>query len=291
MTTQHIKQNTPEWFAMRRGRITASIVGAILGVAPYMTREEALRRMVRDYHNAESEFTGNVATQYGQTHEPLARLDFEMDSGRTTQDGGIFLFEDWAAASPDALLGEDGLLEIKCPYGIRNDNPPSFKKLSDQPHYYAQIQFQLYCSKREFCYFYQWSQHGSKQENVFISEEWLDKNIPILKQFHAMYLEEINNPEHLEPKLKTIDTVAARQLLQEYDELSLAIELGDARKKEIMAEFEKMADGRNSSIWGRKFTHVERAGSVAYAKIVKEKLPDLDLEPFRGKPTSFWKLS
>ena len=45
-----MQQNTPEWHAARKGRVTASMVGAILGVAPYMTRADAMRRMVRDYH-------------------------------------------------------------------------------------------------------------------------------------------------------------------------------------------------------------------------------------------------
>ena len=52
-----------------------------------------------------------------------------------------------------------------------------------------------------------------------------------------------------------------------------------------------MADGRDSLIWGRKLTKVEKAGSVSYAKVVKEKLPDIDLTPWTGRPSQYWKLS
>ena len=42
------QQRTSEWFAQRKGKITGSIAGAILGLNPYMTPNAAMRRMVRD---------------------------------------------------------------------------------------------------------------------------------------------------------------------------------------------------------------------------------------------------
>ena len=67
------QQQSPEWFQARKGRVTGSMVGAILDIAPYMTRDQALRSMVRAYHGAPSEFTGNVATEYGNKNEEGAR--------------------------------------------------------------------------------------------------------------------------------------------------------------------------------------------------------------------------
>ena len=76
MTTQQPLQRTPEWFKQRKGRITGSVVGAALGVNPYMTPDALIRRLVRLWHGAESEFNGNIATEYGTLHEPIAIMDY-----------------------------------------------------------------------------------------------------------------------------------------------------------------------------------------------------------------------
>ena len=53
-------QRTPAWYAARKGRVTGSSVGSILGLNPWATSDDVMRRMVREYHGAESEFKGNV---------------------------------------------------------------------------------------------------------------------------------------------------------------------------------------------------------------------------------------
>ena len=58
-------QRSKEWFEKRKGLITGSSVGAILGVNPWRTPADVMRSMVREYHGAESEFKGNIATEYG----------------------------------------------------------------------------------------------------------------------------------------------------------------------------------------------------------------------------------
>ena len=286
-----MQQRSEEWFQARKGRVTGSMVGAILGCAPYMTREQAMRSMVRSYHGAESEFTGNVATEYGTANEDGARWQFELETGLTVEDAPFVPFEDWLGASPDGYVGDTALIEIKCPYGLRDKNPPEFKSIHDQPHYYAQIQVQLYVTKCIDCYFYQWSPFGSKLEIVCHDQNWIDQNLPILRQFYAEYLSEIDNPEHLEPLRKEINTQESRLLLDEYDQLSEAIDNATQRKKEVMETLQGMADGKSAMIWGRKLTKIEKEGSVKYAEVVKKHLPDLDLTPYKGKSSVSWRLT
>ena len=45
MTNPEPAQRTPEWNEKRKSRVTGSIVGAILGLSPYMTRADAMRAM------------------------------------------------------------------------------------------------------------------------------------------------------------------------------------------------------------------------------------------------------
>jgi putative phage-type endonuclease len=283
-------QRSPEWFAQRRGRVTGSLVGAILGLSPYMTREDALRSMVREYHGAISEFTGNVATEWGKANEATARSDYEMDAMKDVVEAGFVEFEDWLGASPDGYVDADGLLEIKCPYGIRNDPEPRFKRWREQPHYGAQVQIQLFVTGRKWCHVWQWTPFGQLLERVDAEADWLAENLPRLKQFHAEFISELDNPAHLEPRRAVLDTPAAHKMVAEWDQLTEAISLAEERRKEVLAEIVAAAGGKDSLVAGRKLTLTRRAGAVAYAKALKVAAPDFDVETFRSDAVEFWGL-
>lgn len=284
-----MEQRTTEWHTARKGRVTGSIAGAILGLAPYMTREDALRSMVRAYHGAEREFTGNIATEYGTNNEADAIECFSLKTGIEVTPCGFYAYEDWLGASPDGVCNDGNGLEVKCPYGKRHS--ADFKSIADQPHYYAQMQLEILCADFKGMWFYQWSAHGDKLEYVAKDQEWLDINLPILRQFYALYLSELDNPEHLEPLRKEINTPQAKMMIDEIGQLSEAIDNATARKKELMESLVKEAGEQNALIWGHKLTKVEKEGSVKYAEVVKKHLPELDLTPYKGKSSSFWKLS
>ena len=271
--------------------VSGSRVGAILGLNPWQSREDVLRAMVREYHKAPSEFEGNVATNHGQAHEEEAILDFELETGKTVVETGFHTYEDWAGASPDGLVDDEAILEAKCPYGKRNDNPPVFKTAQEQAHYLAQMQWEMLCADRHKAYFWQWTPHGQELQMVDRDVTWLNENIPVLRQFHAFYLSELDNPEHLEPLRKEVNTDGVRKLLDEYDQLKEAQELAEERQKEVLAELVGAAKDNNALLWGRKLTKVEKAGSISYAKAIKDLCPDADLDKYRGKSSSYWKLS
>ena len=284
-----MEQRTQEWFEARKGRITASSVGAILGHAPYATRDDVMRRMVREYHGAPEEFEGNIATEYGTRNEAGALTEYVMETGNEVEQIGFVTREDWAGCSPDGLIGENGGLEIKCPFGLRKDEAPAFKTLKEQPHYYDQIQFSLWVTGRKWWDFYQWSPNGTMLEQVRWNGDWFDRNIPKLRQFHAEYVDERKTPDvHLEPKRPIIDTPEARRIMAEYEQICEALDRAEERKKELLADMVKIAGEKNVIFAGRKLTKTEKAGAIAYAKAVKALIPDADLEPYRGKPSSYW---
>lgn len=283
------EQRSPEWFAQRKGRVTGSRVGAILGINPWQTREDVMRTMVREYHKAPSEFEGNIATGYGNAHEDEAILDFELDTGLTVEETGFHIYEDWAGASPDGLIQEDAILEVKCPYGLRNGG--EFKSAEDQQHYFAQIQWEMMCTGRSKAYFFQWSRHGHKLEVIDKDNEFLREACGVARQFYAEYLSELDNPEHLEPLRKEVNTDAVKLLLDEYDQLKDAMELAKERQKEVLGELVTAAQDNNAIMWGRKLTKVEKQGSISYARAIKDLCPDADLSKYRGKKSEYWKLS
>lgn len=279
------QQNTPEWHRARTGRITGSRIGAVLGLSPWQTREDVLRAMVRQYHCAEGEFTGNIATKYGHENEATARMTFELTTGLSVVDTGFHEYEDWAGASPDGLIGDDAVLEIKCPFkGIK-------KSLADQPHYYAQLQWEMLCTGRKKAYFYQWQPGDDTMNIVHQDQAWLDHALPEARQFYSFYLSELNNPEHLEPLRVTIKTKEAALLVAEWDEMKENRDRADERMKEIIERLTNMSNGKNALVDGRKLTKVENEGAVSYARVVKEHCKGVDLEPYRGKKSESWRLT
>ena len=285
-----MEQLTPEWFAARKGRVTASLVGGLLDCAPYMSKDTAFRSLVRSCHGLPDEFDGNIATEYGNANEGLARSAYEIETGNTVESAGFVAWDNWLGASPDGYVGHDRLLEIKCPFGKRKDESPEFASIDDQPHYYAQVQIQLFVTGRKWCDFWQWSPHGHKLETILYDGDWISENLPTLL---AIWQDaQAANPEDYDGELrKTIDTPEAVRLVAEYDELSDAIENATARKKDIITRMAEMSGGKNADMAGRKLTLVKRAGSVAYAKALKELAPDADLEKWRGKASESWRLT
>jgi putative phage-type endonuclease len=299
MTTQHnIEQNTPEWFAARKGRVTASNIGAILGLDPNRTRADVLRMMVREANGLENEFKGNIATEYGKRHEKDALESLKINLPAWSFMDGQYHTKEIAGvpcgASPDGFAlyqAEVNLIEIKCPFGLRNDTDPTFKELDEQPHYKAQIMFQMLVTDEKQCLFYQWNPYKQKLNYIYQDNELTAKIIDELPKFWAEYQEALASPEpYLQDKVVTIDDKETEAKLTQY--LSVVSELKDLEelKKQYLEELVKMTGERDCVIMGKKLSKTTRAGSVSYAKVVADHLPNLDLTKYTGKPTSYWQV-
>lgn len=287
--TDFIEQRTDAWHEARRGRLTASMAGAALGLAPYMTPDDVVRMMVRDREGAEREFQGNPPTEWGSYNEAGAIAEFTMETGIKVRPATFISYENWSGGSPDGYTSDSGLIEVKCPYGIRKDENPKFKTVADQPHYHAQMQLCMLATGERHTWFWQWTPHGTQLERVDYDQGWIDENLPRLKQFWAMVCDEPAD-DHLAPMRVRVDTPEAHMMIREYDELSESIENLTARKKELLADMVEMAGERNALFGGRKLTLTKRVGQIAYAKAIKAIAPKADLEPYRGAPSEFWGL-
>ena len=293
------EQKSQEWYEQRKGRITGSIVGAALGLSPWQKPADVIRAMVREYHGAESEFTGNIATDHGNMHEQRAMLAFMRETGLSVEKCGFFPYGDRMGASPDGLTSDGGVLELKVPYSLRNGG--DFKPLADQPHYAAQVQMELLATGRTHAYFAQYRapkgdplapdyvEEGISIEQVEADPEWIDRNLDSINAFYQMYLAELDNPEHLEPLRIHIDSPDAGTFLMELDAIRKRQKADAAREKEIMAELVKIAGEKNASIHGRPLTLVDRVGAVDYSKVPE--LEGVDLNQYRKKGSSFWRFS
>lgn len=300
-------QLSPEWHEARRGRVTASLAGAILGLSPFTSRDAALRALVRGWHGAPSEFTGNIATRYGVDNEASARLQFETEAGRVVEPSGFIAASDWAGCSPDGLLGEDSGLEIKCPFGARGStitNPYPFNSIfaPELAHYYSQIAFSLWVTGRTRWWFYQWCPTHTRTEFIERDErysEWVDVNIPKLAAFYLEFLTERELPaaeKHLAPARVQLapgglEGEAVGSLLEKYDALAETIAGAKIAQAGVLQEIVRFAGGQNADLNGRRLTLVKKPGAISYAAAIKNLLPGVDLESYRGRPTEYWVLS
>jgi hypothetical protein len=88
-----------------------------------------------------------------------------------------------------------------------------------------------------------------------------------------------------------IDTPEAAKMMAEWDEIAEQFELLAQRKIDLLDAITSLANSKDAVIAGRKVTRVQREGAVSYARVVKDHCPKVDLEPYRGKPSSYWKVS
>ena len=137
-------QRTAEWFQKRRNKLTASNVGAALGQVAYVSRKAAYERAI-----GTDSFEGNIATDWGIAHEEEAIAAYAAYKRCTVQPTGLHQHPtiEWLAGSPDGLVGDDGLLEVKCPYYQLHRGPHQTVPYG----YYLQMQQQLQCTDRKWC--------------------------------------------------------------------------------------------------------------------------------------------
>ena len=284
---QHSEQRSEQWFEARKGKITASNVGAILGESKYKTPDDVMREMVRDHFGAEREFTGNAATQWGEDHEAEALSTLEGDTGEFVERCGFIEHPKhrWLGASPDGLIGDDTVVEVKCPY-----NKEVFS-LDSRPDYMAQVQIQMFCAERTKALFGVWVPGYIHVTPVEIDTAWLCEAVPVLKAFHDEYLEIISDKDRAAPHLE--DLVQDMSQNAEWAEAAQIYATLKAEQKAIAAMIEQkkttlieLAGGRKSQ--GSGVLVYPIAGRIAtdYKRLLAEN-PDIDPTNYqsRGKPS------
>ena len=115
-----IIQGTEEWFAARCGRATASRFADLLArtkTGPGASRENYIGELASQRLTGKMEhIRPTPAMQWGTDHEPEARMTAEAKLGIVVQEIGFIPHETMmAGVSPDGLIDDDGMIEIKCP--------------------------------------------------------------------------------------------------------------------------------------------------------------------------------
>ena len=152
-----MEQRTDEWFAARLGKVTASKVSDVVAKtksgygasrATYMSQ-----LLVERLTGNPTEFYSNAAMQWGTDTEPQARAAYEFITNNSVVEEGFISHPtiEMSGASPDALVGDDGMLEIKCPNTSTHVQTLLDEKIPKK--YVDQMQWQMACAEREWCDF------------------------------------------------------------------------------------------------------------------------------------------
>jgi putative phage-type endonuclease len=184
-----MEQGTDEWFAARIGKVTASRVADVIAKTKTgfsTSRDNYMAQLVCERLTGQkSESFTNAAMQWGTETEPLARLSYEVAQNVLVDEVGFVPHPSiiMAGASPDGLVGDDGLLEIKCP-----NTATHIETLLSQTvpgKYNTQMQFQMACTNRSWCDFVSFDNRLPSELQLFV------KRVPRDNMYIRLMEEEI----------------------------------------------------------------------------------------------------
>ncbi|OPB29801.1 lambda exonuclease family protein [Bartonella sp. WD12.1] len=153
-----MEQRTPEWFQARLGKVTASNIDSIVGKtskgSPTSKYDEYKNKLIRE--RLEDEIIPSYETpamRWGRKYEDEAIKKYSLRRLVTVTRCGFIPHPtiEMAGASPDGLIGDDGLIEVKCPQPATHMFFLRHGKI--KPEYILQMQFQMACTGRKWCDF------------------------------------------------------------------------------------------------------------------------------------------
>jgi len=184
-----MEQRTDAWFQARLGKVTASRVADVVAKTKTgysASRENYMAQLICERMTGQKQesFT-NAAMEWGTETEPLARAAYEAEKGVLVDEVGLIdhPFLPMSGASPDGLVGDDGLVEIKCPNTATHIDTLMSQAVPTK--YNTQMQWQMACTERQWCDFVSFDPRMPKELQLFI------QRVPRNNEYIAMLEKEI----------------------------------------------------------------------------------------------------
>ena len=180
MTTVNLEQGSQEWLLARCGKVTAS------RVADIMAKTKSGYSASRGNYMAElvcERLTGvptdtfkSAAMEWGTAQEPHARAAYEAAGGVLVEEVGFVPHPSIpdAGASPDGLVKDNGLIEIKCPYTATHIDTLLSGKVPDR--YNTQMQWQMACTGRVWCDYVSYDPRMPENMRLFLTRVFRDQS-------------------------------------------------------------------------------------------------------------------
>ena len=181
-TIDKIEQRTEEWRQARCGKITASRMAAVMNTLKNGDSGAERRKYIGEL--VCERLTGepiphfqNAAMQHGTELEPLARQAYEFKTGNLVDECGFYEHPviPNCGASPDGLIGDDGLIEIKCPESYTHIE--TLRNGEIKQDYIYQMQWQMECTGRKWCDFVSFDDRLPEKLQIFIKRVYRDEKL------------------------------------------------------------------------------------------------------------------
>ena len=199
-----MEQRSEEWFQARLGLVTASRVADVL--AKIKSGESASRRNYKIQLVSER-LTGerqesyiNQAMQDGIDREQFARDRYVQQFVEVEEVGFVKHPTLEAGASPDGMVGDDGILEIKCPMGSTHTETLMTQDIPSK--YVPQVQFQLLVTGRKWCDFVSYHPMFPKHLQIFVKR--IEADLVYQKELEVEVKQFLKEVDDVINKLKEI---------------------------------------------------------------------------------------
>ena len=165
-------QGTDEWHKERLGKVTASRVADVIARTKSgygAARANYMAQLIAErLTGIPSESFTNAAMQWGTATEPDARVAYEFYTDATVREVGFVPHPEivLSGASPDGLVGEDGLVEIKCPNTATHIDTLLGGTVPDK--YVVQMLWQMACTGRQWCDFASYDPRLPEEMRLFV---------------------------------------------------------------------------------------------------------------------------
>jgi putative phage-type endonuclease len=195
---EDVAQRSDSWFESRRGKVTASKLKDIAkkqkNGSPYATRETYKNQLIAEIITGVSvKIPTSDAMQHGIDTEEAARKAYAEIVWDEVTEAPFVIHPniDRSGASPDAFVGIEGLLEIKCPTTVTHVLTLRENKMPEDHNY--QVQWQMACTGRKYCDFMSYDPRLPEQYRIFV--ERIDRDdvfIATLEEEVKRFLEEVD---------------------------------------------------------------------------------------------------
>lgn len=176
-----IEQRTDAWYTARIGKVTASRIGDVMAktkTGPSASRKNYMAELVCErLTGLKTDSYMSASMQHGVETEAEARQAYEIETFQAVIECGFYIAPDIAesGASPDGLINEDGLIEIKCPNTATHIETLLNSTIDNK--YFLQMQWQIYCTGRKWCDFVSYDNRLPENLRLFIKRVERDDNL------------------------------------------------------------------------------------------------------------------
>ena len=202
-----MEQRTDEWFESRLGKATASRIADIIAktkTGPSASRENyAVQLVLERITQTKGESYTNAAMQWGTDTEPMARQQYELKRGVFVDEVGFIDHPTIAmsGASPDGLVGADGLVEIKCPNSATHMETLVSRKIPQK--YIPQMMWQMSCTGRNWCDFVSFDPRFPENLQIFVERVDYDPTYARMLELEVtQFLDEVEKKVEILRKFK-----------------------------------------------------------------------------------------